>query len=171
MTTASRLTGAVLAGAMGLVWLAPLPAGADGAASTRNILFGTAAAAGGTLLIINHNKKVHQKYAEYDRQQAALQAENSNTEAAYHSERQAYQHEAQLVSDYQRENAYQHKVVLQQNRQIAQLEHSLTLAQRAGGLSTGFVQPARVQPAPGRPAIARDDSGHPQGVSYGWGNL
>jgi hypothetical protein len=168
MSKASRLSGAVLAAAMGLSLLAPRPAAADGAASTRNIIFG-AAAVGGTLLILNHNKKVHEKYAEYDRQQASLQAENSNTEAAYQSERQAYQHEAQVVGDYQRENAYQHKVVQQQNRRIAQLEHSLAMAKRAAGYSTGFMQPARVQSAPA--AGARNVDGQPQVVSYGWGNL
>jgi hypothetical protein len=164
MTGASRWTGAALAAALGLSLLAPRPAAADGAASTRNILFGGAAAAGGTLLIINHNKKVHQKYAQYDRQQAALEAQNSNSEAAYDSERQAYEHEAQLVADYKRENAYQHKVVQQQGRQIAQLEHSLVLAKRAGGFGTGFVQPSQA-------ALARNAHGAPQVVSYGWGNL
>jgi hypothetical protein len=167
MIKASRLTGALLAAAMGMSLLAPRPAAADGGASTRNIIFG-AAAVGGTLLIINHNKKVHQKYAEYDRQEASLQAQNSNTEAAYQSERQAYQHEAQLVADYARENAYQHKVVQQQNRQIAQLQHSLVTAKRAGGFGTGFMQPARAQSS--HAALARN-GGQPQVVSYGWGNL
>jgi len=75
---------ACLALAIALVPLLPGTARADGAASTRNILLGGAAA---TLLIINHNRKVHQKYADYDRRQAETQAQANNAEAAYQSAR------------------------------------------------------------------------------------
>ena len=82
---------------MGITAMPSAPALADGAASTRNII-GGAALVGGALLIINHNRKVHQKYAEYDRRQAYTQAQANNAEAAYASERQAYNHEAALVA-------------------------------------------------------------------------
>ena len=96
------------------------PALADGAASTRNIILGGAAA---TLLIINHNRKVHQKYAEYDRRQAQTQAAASNAEAAYESERSAYAHEAALVQGYQHEVAVQHRTVVELRRQLALAQH------------------------------------------------
>src|SRR5579884_1999025 len=54
------------------------PARADGAASTRNIILGGALAAG-TVLVINHNKKVHQKEAELD--SARRQAESERDQA------------------------------------------------------------------------------------------
>src|ERR1700693_3874639 len=90
MSRLARTIAAAAALAFGLGFLSPAPARADGAASTRNIILGGAAAAAGALIIINHNKQVHAKYAEYDRQQAQLQAENSNMQAAYSSERSAY---------------------------------------------------------------------------------
>jgi hypothetical protein len=168
---AARFASSAVAALLGLSLMAPRPAAADGAASTRNIIFG-AAAVGGTLLIINHNKKVHEKYAEYDRQQAGLESERNNERAAYLAERQAYEHEAQLVADYKRETGYQHKVVQQQQQQIAQLQRSVAMAKRAAGGNAGFVQPAVVKPAAARqPAVARNDVAQPQVVSYGWGTL
>src|SRR5579864_8701627 len=70
---------------------------ADGAASTRNILLGIGAAAG-TLIIINHNKQVHAKYAQDAAAQAALANQRNDAEAAYKSEVQAYNHQV-AVSD------------------------------------------------------------------------
>ena len=58
--TKRRLACFTFAAALAATALPSAPALADGAASTRNILLGGAAA---TLLIINHNRKVHQKYA------------------------------------------------------------------------------------------------------------
>ena len=109
--TKRRLACLSLAATLAVTTLPVTPALADGAASTRNIILGGAAVAG-TLLIINHNKKVHEKYAEYDRRQAQTQSEASNAEAAYQSERSAYQHEAALVSSYRHEVAIQHQEVL-----------------------------------------------------------
>ena len=107
MPRVPRIIAATLALAFGTVFLAPKPVSADGAASTRNIIFG-AAAVGGALLIINHNKQVHAKYAAYDQRQAQLSAENANMQAAYTSEQSAYNHEVALVNEYKKEVAYQH---------------------------------------------------------------
>ena len=78
--THSKLVAAGLLGAL-LLALMPAPqALADGAASTRNILLGVGAAAG-TLIIINHNKKVHEKYAEDAQKQAALAEQRDDAQA------------------------------------------------------------------------------------------
>jgi len=165
-----RIAAVTLTGALALAFGSPRPAAADGAASTRNILFG-AAAVGGTLLILNHNKKVHQKYAEYDQRQAQTQAEANQAEAAYQSERRAYAHEAALVSDYEKEAAYQHRQVVAKDREIASLEHSLVVAKAAAaraGRSTTFAQRAVVRTA-GRAAQPALAVASPELVSYGWG--
>ncbi|HTD32357.1 MAG TPA: hypothetical protein VK665_01755 [Candidatus Elarobacter sp.] len=170
--TKRRLACLSLAAALATTALPAAPALADGAASTRNILIGGAAAA---LLIINHNKKVHEKYAEYDRRQASTQAEANNAEAAYESERQAYAHEAALVSSYQHEVAVQHQEVLR--LQIA-------MDQRARTQNVAQARPAPAQPAfhplvadartsngnapASAPAPARIAS---TGTTYGWGTF
>ena len=159
MSRFSRIIAVAAALALGTVFLAPKPVYADGAASTRNIIFG-AAAVGGALLIINHNKKVHEKYAEYDRRQAALSAENANMQAAYSSERSAYNHEAALVSEYKREVAYQHQVVQSQQKQISQLKRQMGVSH-----SVGFAQPTQAS------AVVRSAHEQPQVVSYGWGSF
>ncbi|HTJ26811.1 MAG TPA: hypothetical protein VMA36_11685 [Candidatus Limnocylindria bacterium] len=148
-----RLACLTLAAALGTTALPAAPALADGAASTRNIILGGAAAAAGTLLIINHNKKVHEKYAEYDRRQAATQAAANNAEAAYQSERQAYAHEAALVSSYQHEVSLQHQEVLR-------LRHELAMRNSAQHVAAAPAN-ARTNPAPQQLA----------NVSYGWGAL
>ena len=150
MTRSIQGIAALAASAFAFAFLVPTAVSADGAASTRNIILGTAAAAAGTLIIINHNKQVHAKYAEYDRQQAALQAQNANMQAAYNSERQAYLHEAALVNEYKKEVAYQHQVIGQMQRQ-------------AGSHAAGFVANS---PAGAKPVAARA-----QVVSYGWGTF
>jgi hypothetical protein len=114
--TKRRLACFAFAAALAATALPSASALADGAASTRNILLGGAAA---TLLIINHNRKVHQKYAEYDRRQAETQSQANNAEAAYESERSAYAHEAALVAGYKHEVAVQHQEVLALRHQIA----------------------------------------------------
>ncbi|HTD32328.1 MAG TPA: hypothetical protein VK665_01605, partial [Candidatus Elarobacter sp.] len=142
------------------------PALADGAASTRNILIGGAAAA---LLIINHNKKVHEKYAEFDRRQASTQAEANNAEAAYESERQAYAHEAALVSSYQHEVAVQHQEVLRLRHQIAMVNQARA-RQHVAQAQPAFhplVAAARTSSA-NAPAPARIAS---TGTTYGWGSF
>ena len=176
MNRPSRIVTAALAVATLATTVAPRPALADGGASTRNIIFG-AAAVGGTLLILNHNKKVHQKYAEYDQRQAATESQRNQAEAAYKSEKQAYAHEASLVGEYRKETAYQHSQVVARDRQIASLERSLKVAKYGAPRAAAFVAPApaavaaarapRAQP-PSRPAVAARPQ-VPQ-VSYGWGS-
>jgi len=156
------LPSAALAALLATTMAAPRPALADGAASTRNIIFG-AAAIGGALLIINHNKKVHEKYAEYDQRQAATQAQANQAQAAYESEAQAYSHEAALVSEYKKEVAYQHDLVQSQNRQLAGLRHSLAMA-HGNGVAESFAQPAARSARPSQPHTDLAEN-----VSYGWG--
>lgn len=132
------------------------PALADGAASTRNIILGVGAA---TYLIIQHNRKVHERYAEDARKQAYLQQENNDAWAAYHQEQRAYDQQVAVNADLKREIAYQHKVVEQQRRQLAALNvHQNFVAQR----------PA-TQNAVARSANHSDKQ--VAMVSYGWGEL
>ncbi len=129
---------------------APSAALADGAASTRNILLGAGLA---TYLIIQHNRKVHERYAEDARQQAALQSENSNMQAAYASERSAYNNALAEIVDLKREVAYQHSVIVQQRRQTA--------------MRNGFGSPSRTRVAAATYGPGRQVSM----VNYGWGQL
>jgi type II secretory pathway component PulM len=141
------------------------PALADGAASTRNILLGIGAA---TYLIIQHNRKVHEKYAEYDRRQAELQSENKDAWAAYSSEKNAYQNAMAEVGDLKREVAYQHNVVDQLRQQLAMAQQ-----QRSRGFQTAYVAP-RPAPAPQRHTVAVRHAAKANDVamvSYGWGNI
>jgi hypothetical protein len=156
------LTALVLS--IGLAGTAVAPALADGAASTRNIiLVGGAAAA---LLIINHNKKVHEKYAEDARNQAAAENQAANAQAAFVSERRAYENEVALVDQYKREVALQHNEVLALRKQVA----------AAGTNHTAFAQSARPL-APARTSVASSSSSTSAqplriaSTSYGWGQL
>src|SRR6202790_2462105 len=164
--TNRRLACLSLAATLAATALPVTPALADGAASTRNIIGGAALAAG-ALIIINHNRKVHQKYAEYDRRQAQTQAEASNAEAAYASERSAYQHEAALVSSYQHEVAIQHQEVLR-------LRHQLALTNQSGGqpVAAGITQTSfRPLVAAVRTPGSDRTPTRVANVSYGWGAL
>jgi len=155
--TKRRLACLTLAAGLAATAMPAAPALADGAASTRNIIIGGAAA---TLLIINHNRKVHEKYAEKDRAIARQQARASDAESAYYSERRAYAHEAALVASYRHEIAVQHQEVLR-------LRHQIAMNQRARHLATTQSQPAfrpLVSAATSRPARVAN-------VSYGWGAL
>lgn len=129
------------AAAATLTWSVPsTPVLANGVASTRNIiLLGGAAAA---YLIIEHNRKVHEREAEAAQRQAAAEQQSNNAWAAYHQESQAYKAEAAENSELKREVAYQHRIVEQQQRQLA---------------SFG----AAPASSPGEVAM----------VSYGWGTL
>ncbi len=180
-----RIVTALFAAVLGATLVAPRPAAADGAASTRNIIFG-AAAVGATLLIINHNKKVHQKYAEYDRRQAEDEAAKNQAQAAYESERQAYGHEVALVNEYRQETAYQHSQVEGRDREIASLQHSLVVAKygerapqrmayapHVSHRTRRVARAARTvgakhRPRPQTPTLAVRQQ-KPQVVSYGWG--
>lgn len=149
------LASLALTGTMALA-LPAAPAHADGAASTRNLfLLGGAAA---TYLIIQHNRKVHEKYAEYDRRQAALSQENNDAWAAYHQEQQAYAQQVSANQELKKEIAYQHGVVQQQRRELSAL-----------GSRSGFVRPQRsvAQSAPAR----RNSNSQVAMVSYGWGDI
>ena len=158
--TKRRLACLSLCAALAATAAPAAPALADGAASTRNIILGGAAVAG-TLLIINHNKKVHEKYAEYDRRQAQTQAAANNAEAAYESERSAYMHEAALVSAYKHEVAIQHQEVLRLRHQIAMANRARTNVAQAQPAFRPLVAGARVSEPTMRLA----------NVSYGWGTL
>ncbi len=156
--------GTALTAMLGLM-VPAAPAMADGAASTRNILLGIGAA---TYLVIQHNRKVHERYAEDARRQAELQSENHDAWAAYSSEKNAYNNSLAEIVDLKREVAYQHNVIVQQR-------HQLAMAQR-----NGFARPQQAAYAPpqrrndqGRVAAApqRPPSNDVAMVSYGWGNL
>ncbi|HLX03280.1 MAG TPA: hypothetical protein VKS80_14340 [Trinickia sp.] len=119
----------------------PAPVYADGAASTRNILLLGGAAA---YMIIQHNRKVHQKYAEDAQREADLEQQNNDEHAAYEQERRAYNEQVAVTRELQKEVAYQHEVVEQQRAQLSALH-----------VQSGFS-------APGSQVAA---------VSYGWGNI
>ena len=150
-----------------LVSLAPAPrALADGAASTRNILLGVGAAAA-TLIIINHNKKVHQKYAEDAQAQAALASQRDDARAAYRSEVRAYDNQVAVASELRKEVAVKDKMINDQKTAISQLQTQL--AQMGVQTQTVAAAPAAA-PAPKKPAPAL--AAHSaQILSYGWGLL
>lgn len=162
--TKRNLACLALAASIGMTAMPAAPALADGAASTRNIILGGAAIAG-TLLIINHNRKVHQKYAEYDRRQAYTQAQANNAEAAYASERQAYNHEAALVEGYKHEVAIQHQEVLRLRHEIAMSRRSNAHVASTAGATGPLVAGARVERTQSGTRIASN------APSYGWGSL
>jgi len=158
MTIMKKTIAAVLAATL-LVGFTPSSAvKADGAASTRNILIGAAAA---TLLIVNHNRIVHEKYAQDAQTQAALAAQRNDAQAAYASEKKANQNLQAANSELKREVAYQHEIVTQQNHQIAMMKSS-----SVG--SPNYATAAKV-------ASTNSSGGsHPQTVavvSYGWGTI
>jgi hypothetical protein len=137
MKLQQALASLALAGTVALAMPAA-PTYADGAASTRNIfLLGGAA----TYLIIQHNRKVHQKYAEDAQRQAALEQQNSDTTAAFQQEQRAYNEEVAVNQSLQKEVAYQHSVVEQQRAQLASLNvHPDFATQRVAMVSYGWGQ-------------------------------
>jgi hypothetical protein len=148
------LASLALAGTVAMTALPVAPALADGAASTRNIIGGAALAAG-TLIIINHNKKVHQKEDEMARAQASAEESANNSQAAYASERRAYLAQVALNSEYKHEVAVQHKMIVALRKQVASTNKARAMA----------VAPV---PAPGQ------NQAQPVRVattSMGWGNL
>jgi len=155
------LAGTTLAAMLALL-VPSAPALADGKASTRNILLGIGAA---TYLIIQHNRKVHEKYAEYDRRQAELRSENNDAWAAYSSEKNAYQNALSEIVDLKREVAYQHNIIVQQR-------HQLAMAGRGE-----YAPEIAYAPAPtthskrARTSHTRPSRGDVAMVSYGWGQI
>ncbi|HZT13117.1 MAG TPA: hypothetical protein VFA29_09945 [Candidatus Baltobacteraceae bacterium] len=141
------------------------PALADGKASTRNILLGIGAA---TYLIIQHNRKVHERYAEDARRQAELQSENRDAWAAYSSEKRANDNALAEISDLKREVAYQHSVIVDQRNQLA-------MAGRADRTAAFVPTPAaherRNRSSNARRVARRPSSGDVAMVSYGWGSI
>lgn len=122
MKIKQALAAAAMTGTLALA-IPAAPVMADGAASTRNlILLGGAA----TYMIIQHNRKVHERYAEDARRQAALQSENNDAWAAYRQEQRAYAEEVKVNEQLKREIAYQHKVVDEQRHQLASLGMKVT---------------------------------------------
>jgi hypothetical protein len=156
----------ILVGALALALIfliSPVPrAVADGGASTRNILMGIGAAAG-TLLIINHNKQVHEHYAQDAANEAALAEQRNNAEAAYQSEVRAYNHELAVSDSYKKEVAIKDQVIANQDAVISQQKSQLAEL----GLQTQAVAQA---PAPAQTTQKRQAA--PQStavVAYGWG--
>ncbi|HEY8297504.1 MAG TPA: hypothetical protein VIG32_05730 [Candidatus Baltobacteraceae bacterium] len=146
---------AILAGA-----IPAAPALANGAASTRNIIFGAAAA---TYLIIQHNRKVHQRYAEDARRQAAAQSQANDAWAAYSSEKRAYDNEVAVNSGLQKEVAYQHSMIKEKDHQLAMNSRS-----NASGFTTRTVAVNE----PSRTSTHRSSKTQQVAMAdYGWGRL
>ena len=161
-------TGAILALTGLLATAVPAaPALADGAASTRNII-GGAAVIGGALLIINHNRKVHQKEAEYQHAQQQAEAERNQAQASYESASSSSAGYQQRLAATNRELASYRRTLALQHSEIVKLRHEVALTRPAGAQSAAFVQPAPAvrAPAGSEPATTRVSS-----VSYGWGRL
>jgi hypothetical protein len=155
----------IAAGLLGALLLAVTPAPralADGAASTRNILIGVGAAAG-TLLIINHNKKVHEKYAEDAQKQAALAEQRNDAQAAAAQYKKAY--EEQLATS----NELKKEVAIQQ-QQIDGLKQQLAAISPPGSTF--------LSSKPAVAVVTQNTATHTitaiaptQVVSYGWGTF
>src|ERR1017187_6388464 len=154
----TRIIAVAIIGALVLAF-APKPmALADGAASMRNNI-GGAAAIGATLLIINHNKKVHEKYAQDAQQQAALAEQRDNAQAAAQQYKTAYQNEAIVASNLKREVALQ-------NQQISGLKAQVAAVNPSGSNFVAAHPAVAVVPATNSKANAPV-----QVVSYGWGTF
>lgn len=143
---------ALLAILAGIVPVAP--ALANGAASTRNILLGGAAAA---YLIIEHNRAVHAKYAADARQQAATAAQRNDAQAAYQQEQRAYDEQVAVNHALEKEVAYQHNIVKQQSRELASMN-----------VGHSFAAPTVARAANSQ---AHAQSNTVAMTSYGWGTL
>jgi hypothetical protein len=155
------LAGTTLAAMMALL-VPAAPALADGAASTRNIILGIGAA---TYLIIQHNRKVHERYAEDARRQAELQSENHDAWAAYSAEKRANDNSLAEISDLKREVAYQHNIIVQQR-------HQLAMGQRNGfAQHVAYAPQRRNAPQHSRSVASRARSNDVAMVSYGWGQI
>jgi hypothetical protein len=155
----TRIIAAGLIGALALA-MAPKPmALADGAASTRNILIGVGAAAA-TLIIINHNKKVHEKYAEDAQKQAALAEQRNDAQAAANQYKTAYQHELAVAGELKKEVALQQQQINKLNAAVAAISPP----------GSNFVA-AKPAPAVAVSNNTMPNAGAPQVVSYGWGEF
>jgi len=138
------------------------PALADGAASTRNIIFGAAAAGAGTWAVINHNKKVHQKIDEKDAQIHSLNQQRSSAETSYSSEHQAYLHEVAVANHYMAETSAL-------KRQVSTLKRQLAQAHAPAPVSVTPVSPPAMPV--NRAAVVSAQPMKLASASYGWGQL
>ncbi len=132
---------AVTAAAILTLGVPATPAHADGAASTRNIIIFSAAAAA-TYLVVQHNRKVHEREAQASARQAELEQQNDDAASAYQQAHHAYQEELAVNGELQKEIAYQHSVVEAQREELA----SLSVHDDSG-------------------------DGNVATLSYGWGNI
>lgn len=158
-----------LAAAFLLAFVPGKQAFADGAASTRNILLGIGAAAG-TLLIINHNKKVHEKYAQDASNEAALASQRDNAQAAYKAEVKAYNNQVAVTDNLKKEVALKDQMIADQSSIIKQ--QKTQLAQLGVQAQTVAMQPVRL-PMTHAAAATSSVASAPTSmmVSYGWGTL
>ena len=143
-----------------LASMAPAPrALADGAASTRNILLGIGAAAG-TLIIINHNKKVHQKYAEDAQKEASLASQRDDAQAAYKAEVRAYDNQVAVNNELRHEVAVKDQIIDQQKVALSQMGVQVRTAPAPVAVAVGH------HPAPPQAPAGNHSA---QMISYGWG--
>jgi hypothetical protein len=113
-------------------------------------------AAAATLIIINHNKKVHQKYAEDAQAQAALASQRDDARAAYKAEVRAYENQVAVTSELKKEVSVKDSMITSLRGQLAQM----------GVQTQAAANPA---PAPKPAPVAAAHSA--QIISYGWGLL
>jgi hypothetical protein len=140
--------------------LTPKPqALADGAASTRNIIIGTAAAAA-TVLIINHNKKVHERYAQDAQAQAALALQRDDAKTAAAQYKTAYEHETVVAANLKRQVALQQSQINTLNAQVASLNPS-----------GNFVGGQTASTSSASKSVAMNPGTQVAVVSYGWGTF
>lgn len=164
-----KIVAAGLAAAFLLAFVPGREAFADGGASTRNILLGIGAAAG-TLLIINHNKQVHEKYAQDAANEASLASQRDNAEAAYKAEVKAYDNQVAVTDNLKKEVSLKDQMIADQSAIIKQ--QKTQLAQLGVQAQTIAVQPVRAPAAHAAPATSSVASAPTSMmVSYGWGTL
>jgi hypothetical protein len=165
ITMFAKKTGIILALIALLASVIPAPpAQADGAASTRNIILG-GALVGGTLLIINHNRKVHQKYDELTNARNQAQAERDQAYAASEqSSAAASSYQSQLAARNRELAAYKRTVAMQHN-EITKLRKEVSMGPGAGtATKSSFIAPMPAKP-PSVPQV------RVASLSYGWGQL
>jgi uncharacterized protein HemX len=163
-STFLRTIAAFMLLALAAVALPVTPARADGAASTRNIILGGALAAG-TLLILNHNKKVHQKEDELTNARNQAQAERDAAYASYQSEAAGAAALRKQLAAANREMAALKREVAQQHSEIMRLRKEVSMTRPATPAQSAFIAPAPSKPALTVPTL------RVASVTYGWGQL
>jgi uncharacterized protein HemX len=153
-----RTVAAALLCALGALVVPSAPARADGAASTRNIILGGALAAG-TLLIVNHNKKVHQKEDELTNARNQAEAERDAEATSAASMHRQLVAESRELAALKREVGMQHNMIMELRKQVSSSD-----SPTAGTVKTAFIEPL----PPNAPQIPAERLAS---VSYGWGQL